>query len=359
MIVNAQNSLGKTDDVGRVILSTVVPHNIEGLNSSSQKLIKSKLSQVTSRYGIGSSKVNGRFIITANVNVLTKDVTATAPPMHAYTLDVGFYIGDGIDGTLFSSTSFTVKGVGQTETKAYRAALKNIKSSNPVFESFISEGKNKIIEYYNSQCDFILKSALSKAHSKQYDEAMLSLTGVPDICKECFMQTQDTLVYIYKLKMENECQEYIAAARASKANNQYDDAAYLLSSILPDLSCYNEAQVLLKEIEDHRCSVSLGKAKGAWAKRDAELACTYLSEISVDSECYEEGEKLSKSISSALDANAKRKWDLAKEKYNREQTYKENQGYELEQARISANMEVQSVSKKSTPKQEYNFLGWW
>ena len=79
--------------------------------------------------------------------------------MHSYTLAVTFYIGDGIDGLKYASYTSTVKGVGENTNKAYASALKNIKANDPNFSTFIQKGKTKIIEYYNSRCDFILKEA--------------------------------------------------------------------------------------------------------------------------------------------------------------------------------------------------------
>ena len=180
----SQNNQGKTNDAGRIALASVVSNSIDGLNPASQSFLKNKLNQITSKYGMGGSAMNERFIITANAQVVTKDITSTAPPMHAYTLEVTFFIGDGVDGKLFASTSKTLKGVGETETKAYKAALKNIKSSDPVFQSFIEEGKNKIIEFYNSQCDFILKEAEMLVSRNEFDAAIYKLVGIPEVCKE-------------------------------------------------------------------------------------------------------------------------------------------------------------------------------
>ncbi len=377
-IIYAQNNQGKTDDAGRIALATVISNDIDGLNPSAQSFLKSKLNRITSNYGMGGSVMSERFIITANVQIISKDITSTAPPMQVYTLEVGFFIGDGIDGKLFASTSKTFKGVGETETKAYRAALKNIKTTDPVFKSFIEEGKYKIIEYYNSQCDFILKEALTMAEAKEYDIAMYKLAEVPKVCKECFEKCQDALVYVFNLKIENECQERIAKSKSFIANDDYESAAIELSMITPDINCYPDVQVILQEIKDHRCAVSLGKAKGAWANRNSIEAAGYLTEIPTDSKCYDEASILSKKISSKLDADEKREWDLAYEKYNRNQNlienqanhqieldnrnqdYMENQGFELEMEKVKSATKIAVAYAENQPKNvTYNYKGWW
>ena len=107
-----QNSADQVGDANGIVLATVVPNQIEELNESSRKFLANKLNQIVSKNGVKGSFYKQRFIITTNVNVISKDLTASAPPMHAYNLEVSFFIGDGTNGTLFSSTSMNYKGVG-------------------------------------------------------------------------------------------------------------------------------------------------------------------------------------------------------------------------------------------------------
>jgi len=247
-VLFAQNNQGKADDAGRIALAAVVSNQIEGLTPSAQSNIKNKLNQIATKSGMGGSSLNNRFIITTNVVVLTKDITPTAPPMHAYTLEITLYIGDGIEGTLFSSTSVTLKGVGETETKAYMSALKNLKVNDPRFSNFIEEGKNKIIEYYNSQCDFILKEADMLVSQNEFDAAIAKLVSIPEVCKECFDKAMDKVGPIYQQQIDRQCKIDLAEARNAWNSNQdsygADQASRYLGSIDPNSSCFKDAQQL-------------------------------------------------------------------------------------------------------------------
>ena len=410
----AQNSQGKLDDAARIVLTSVVSDQIEGLTPSAQSNLLSKLNQITTKCGMGGSSLDQRFIITANVVVLTKDITPTAPPMHAYTLDVGLYIGDGIDGTLFSSTSVSLKGVGETETKAYMAALKNLKTSDPRYQTFLEEGKNKIVAYYNSKCDFILQTAETNANQKKFEEALAILSTIPEVCKECFDKAQEKSKDVFKRYIDNKCAEDLTKANAAWATFNDSTAISYLSQIFPDAKCYNDALSLIKQIKDHKCAVSMGKAKGAWATMDAQLTAQYLSEVSADSKCAPEAKQLASNISSKLKADAKAKWEMAYEKYNRNQVlkedgvyhqfsinnrnmtmseknadnqrgldnrnmsiseknadnqrgldnrnmaYKEKHGYDLEKAKINASRDVGVAWGKNQPKSvTHSYVGWW
>ena len=99
-------------------------------------------------------------------------------------------------------------------------------------------------------------------------------------------------------------------ARVKIGSINYEEAAYVLSGILPDVSCYDDALALLKEIEDHRCAEALGKARGAWASLNADEAGRYLGEVSADSKCYNEALTLGNEIKRKVKADEDREWDF-------------------------------------------------
>jgi len=248
-----QNTLSKSDDSERISLSAVVPDQIEGLSGSTKNYLKNKLNQIATKNGMGGA-VNQRFILTANIQVLSKDITSTAPPMHAYTLESTFYIGDGIDGTLFSSKTITAKGVGQNKTKAYRAALKNIRPTNEEFKSFVNEGKNKIIEYYNAQCDFILKEAELLASQNNFDASIAKLSSVPKVCKECYESCMNFAAEVYQDYLDRECKISMNKAKSIWSSTQNEEgakeASEVLSTIDPDSECSKDANYMLNMLFD-------------------------------------------------------------------------------------------------------------
>ncbi|OFX16864.1 MAG: hypothetical protein A2033_12585 [Bacteroidetes bacterium GWA2_31_9] len=250
--IQAQNSEGKMDDKGRLALTAWVPEQIEGMPEASRQNLENKLKQIITANGMSASPFSSRFIITANVTVVTKDMTATAPPMQAYTLDVTFYVGDGFEGKSFASYTSTIKGVGANETKAYTAALKNIKTNDPGYQAFIEKGKAKIIEYYNSQCDFIIKEAKTLATQNKFEEAIWKLTSVPDVCADCYNKCMDAVAPIYKQQIDRDCKLKLTEANNLWAANQTVDAANqvgaIVSTIEPEAACFGEVKALSNKI---------------------------------------------------------------------------------------------------------------
>ncbi len=248
----SQNTKSSADDMGRIALAAFVPQQIDKMPEAARSLLKNKLSQIVTKSGMGGSAAKERFIITANVNVLTKDVLPSAPPLTQFNLEVTFYIGDGIEGTKFTSTSVSVKGTGENETKAYIAALKNISPSNPEIQSFVEAGKTRIVEYYNSKCDFILKEAQSLASQNKYDESISKLISIPEVCKACYDKAMDAVAPIYQKQIDRACKQRLMEATTAwnAAQDLYsaENAGAILSQIEPGAACYKDAQVLSSKI---------------------------------------------------------------------------------------------------------------
>ena len=248
----SQNALGKSDDAARITLAAYVPQQIDKMPDAARSILANKLNQIVTQNGMGGAANNERFIITANVNVISKDLTATAPPMTALVLEVTLYIGDGFVGTKFSSTSISVKGVGESETKAYISALKGISPTNSNIQSFVGNGKSKIIEYYNSKCDFIIKEAQTLVSQNNFEEAIFKLTSVPEVCKECYDKCMDAVGPIYQKQIDRECKSKLMDANTAwnAAQDSYgaDTAGGILAQIDPNASCYKEALALSNKI---------------------------------------------------------------------------------------------------------------
>ncbi len=351
--INAQNTLNKTEDAGRIVLNTYIPEDAN-IKPAALKLFETRLNAITAANGLGGTGMFQRFVISGKVNELSKNIVVGPPDQIVLELEVSFIIADGIDGTVFATESLTFQAIGDNETKAYIDALKKIKPSDKKIQLFIENGKNKIIEYYNSKCDFILKQATTLANQKEYDNALYNLAEVPEVCKSCYDKSMDLSVKIYQDKMENECQQNISLANSLIATDQWDEAAKYISFYTPDMNCYSEIKFLLAKISEHKCAVSLGKAKGAWASKDIENTSMYLSEIASDSKCNEEAQKIATEVRAWVKEKDGREWKL--------ELKKQSDDVELKKRAISAARDIGVAYGKNQPKVVYNtrvIRTWW
>lgn len=251
--VYTQNVLGKSDDLTRITLNAIVPEQVEGMPEAARSYLQNKLTQIATTNGLGGVEINPRFVITSGVHILTKDITPTAPPKIAYTLSFTLYIVDAIQQKVFASTNLEARGVGDNETKAYTEAIKNLNVRSPQMKNFVETGKTKIIEYYNSQCDFIISEARSLAGRKQFDEAIFSLTSIPEVCKECHDLGMDAAAAIYVQFANFRCEQLLNEANSRWAANMHfagaQQAAELISQIDPESSCMPQVNKLVAEIK--------------------------------------------------------------------------------------------------------------
>lgn len=249
---SAQTTSINPEDLGNIVLTSFVSDGIKNLPEGAKDLLVSKLDQISSANGMSASGYDSRFIITANINVITKDVLTAAPPMTALGLEITLFIGDGLDGKKFSSLTVSANGVGTNETTAYIEAIRGIEANDESTQRFVTNGKTKIISYYNSRCAQIIKEAQSLQAQNKYDEAIYRLTAVPEECTECFNKVVPIIAPIYTKFINKDCKQKLAEANSLWAANQdvasANQVGEILKTIDPEAACFNEVQSLSDKI---------------------------------------------------------------------------------------------------------------
>lgn len=336
----------KLDDFGRIVLNCYLPDNLS-IPAEAKSQLLSKLNQITSNNGMGGSQANPRFIITANVNIGTKDIIAGPPQMIAQNLDVVLFVGDALTNTIFSNITLSVKGVGTNENKAFIEAFKNINPKNKDVTQFLEEGKKKVINYFSTNCDFIIKEAFALVKQEKHDEAIYQLSLVPDVCQECYFKCLDTLASVYQQKIDADCKMKFNKAKTTWAAAQNptgaEKAGDILSTIDPMATCQPEIEAFIKTID----AKLKADEKARWQFKMKQYA-----------------DKI---------AAQKEQVRIAEEKSKRDDTYRENQSqrdavvqerqsqrnYELDKIRVTSYRDVAVEYAKNQPKTvTYNNIYW-
>lgn len=253
LLTFSQNDLGKADDYARLNLDVFIPDQVQDIPDHAKSLMVNKLTQAITEKGMGGAGVSPRFLVTAKMEQLTKDVSPTVPPIETYTFEVYLYIVDFVDKNIVSSTSFTTKGAGSNSNKAYTNALRTLNLKNSKVDKFLDDGKTKIIEYYNSRCDFVIARAKSLATQNQFAAALNTLSSIPEVCKDCYMKALDEIGPIYQDFIDHDCQVSVNVASAVWASQPNSTGAIqagaVLSAIDPDSKCYGESRQLISKME--------------------------------------------------------------------------------------------------------------
>ncbi len=214
--------------------------------------VKNKLTQLLAKNGIASMDYLNQFFITAFVVPQSKDIVASAPMKISETMEMTLYIADYTNQVVFSTASTTLRGIGETESKCYMNALKELNINSPELAKFVEEGKSKIIAYYDHEADNLIKKAQYLATQKHYEEALSIVVTIPAQCSK-YDEALQAGLNIYQQYLDYQCQINLAKARQAWAAEQNSTGAKAageyLGNILPDAGCYDEAMTLYEEIK--------------------------------------------------------------------------------------------------------------
>ncbi len=245
-------TFAQTAPTTNMALQVIVEEMVEPVPATAKAQMTNKLTALLTQNGVASSDWQNQFFITAFVIPQTKDIIPGAPTQIAETMDVTFYIGDALNQLVFATTTLSAKGVGTTEAKSYMDALRHINLNTPQLKTFVEEGKNKVINYYNTQAPVIIEKANTLARMKDFAQALFLLATIPAECNY-FTQANQHGLEVYQMYIDYECQKNLAAARTAWAAQQNatgaDAAGEYLRNIYPDAECYQEAMELYNEIK--------------------------------------------------------------------------------------------------------------
>lgn len=247
-------TMAMAQDYGRIAINVIVP-TLPNVPEEARAALETKMQQVATQYGLASNGVTDRFVMTAKVNVTSKDVTSTTPVKISQKMDVTMFIGDMVDNKVYESVVLNVTGIGQSETQSMIQAFNQIKPANPKLKSFVENAEKKIVEYYTNNCSYILTEANTLARQQKYDAAIAKLMAVPEVCKECYEQCMAKAVDVYQTKIDND-----GAMLVQQAKNKWlttrdyaaaTGALSILSGIVPQSKALTEANKLVEEIDIH------------------------------------------------------------------------------------------------------------
>ena len=249
VITFAQNN---SSDGHNLALKVLVEELVEPFPPTATVQVENKLNALLAKNGIASMDYLGQFFITVRATPLTKDVLPGPPMQIAETMDFTFYIADYYSQLIFSTASITAKGVGTTDTKSYMDAIKKINLNSSALTQFVTEGKTKIIKYYNEQADKIILKARSLAQQHDYEQALYLVQTIPSECD----RYEDAIAAgneIYQQYVDYLCDVNLAAAKMAWVSGQNSAAAErageYLALIYPEAKCYGEAEKLYAEIK--------------------------------------------------------------------------------------------------------------
>lgn len=215
-------------------------------------LLMTRLAIAVTATGVVASPDVDRFFITGKINHLYKDVVPGPPISSVMRSTLTLYVGDVINHKVYATTSFDLRGVGTSESRAFVNALSQLNGKNAKLIQFVEKGRQKVLDYYNKEYPSLIRQAQQAASLKNFEEALSIVTSIPECCVG-YEQAYNATLSIYDKYINYVCHTLISKARAawSASPDEYGaQSAYsFLTQIDPDASCYAEATALHNEIK--------------------------------------------------------------------------------------------------------------
>lgn len=249
----ALNLKAQPGDNSAYLPISVVAARQQNIPEAVNTYIEDKLNQVVIQNGLGSADYLGRFVLTASIVPVTKDIIAGPPKKFSEIIDITFYIVDNIDKKVFSSTTVSAKAVDASEEKVLSKAIRSINVKSPQIVGFVDKGRNGIIDYYSQQADIIIATAQSLAKQRRFEAAFYELNSIPEACGIAYDKAIAAATVIFQEYVNYSGEINLAKARSAWVAQQNSAGAALageyLSKILPDAKCYGKAESLYNEIK--------------------------------------------------------------------------------------------------------------
>ena len=244
------------------------------LGSEGKQLLATRLNTAVSKIGYGGDGANPRFIIGPSINILSKNVTSTAPTKYANTYEVSLMVCDVSSETIFETYTFEVKGVGDSPAKAFINGFRDFKFDNDDFYKFLIKSQEKIMAYYEQNCEMFMKEAEAQSKMRNFDAAFNVINNIPPEAKSCYAKIATKRAEYFQQSLNANCQDVLASMKAE-----------------------------------------MGKANDATAAGFNEPAMTYYQMIDRQSSCFKEAESVYQAYLKKLNPKAKRDWEYQMQQY--------------------------------------------
>lgn len=249
--------------------------------------LEAKLKQALTFVGVAAADYDCQFFIAGRFD---HAFSQQAPGVGGKVLvktNLQLAICDGSARKVYATETFPLKGVGATDEQALIKALGSLNAGNPKFKTFVENGKNKIVDYFNANYPSYLNKANLALKNRDYGECLYWATQIPECCAG-YGEAAKLIATSYADKINYDSQMLLAKAEGEWAADPTADgaaAAYsYLSQIDPSASCWPEAKALGKKIssvvkqnydfetkEKYRNAVALEKQR-IQAARDVAVA---------------------------------------------------------------------------------------
>lgn len=240
-----------TSDIGKVQLA--IAFSEEQANTIDQSLLlklEAKLTQLLSNNGIVSTDYNNSQTLQPSIIINNVDgIEGGMQNINVTRITLQLLIKQNQTQKIFASFSKELKGTGRTKDLSINNAINSISSNDSSIVKFLEEGKQKITQYYNENCNLIINKSSNFDKYGKYEESLALLMSIPENAS-CYNQAQKKALETYSNLQKKNCSSLIKEAQAKIAEKDYSNALGFLVEIDSSSPCNVQSNNLIKSIEN-------------------------------------------------------------------------------------------------------------
>jgi len=344
-ILYAQDS---SNDFGKISLSVFVPDN-DNLTSSNITTLESKVHRLVTTNGLSGHGFNSNFVIYPTIEIFDEKLVEGMKNIFIVQVEFNLFIMQLSDKMIFSSYSKSITGSGYNKENAFRNVITKIPMRDQQLQSFLTEGKQKILNYYALKCNDILLEADGLIKRDKHEEAIALLLSVPFEASQCYSSAQSKAVTAYNIYKEKQCSKLLVEMKAAILKNHIGEALDIYAKMDPYTKCYKSANKLILDRREAICKQYLHKAEVAIASNDFFNASNFLMKINASTSCYNKSQDLLQEIEYKITYAEKLQYDRRR--------IKEKEDMEMEKYTIKAMKDIAITRYKNQPKKiNFNYI---
>jgi hypothetical protein len=280
-------------------LTIVIPDQTVELSPMAKTQLTTKIRQAVTLNGMTGGARYSNFCIVANLVETSKNMTSGLRPLVTVTTGLELSVANTRTGDSYGSTYITLSGAGQNDRLAYMASISSLKPQNTALQSFLKATKKKIISYYDSQTNNIIRQAKSLSSQQDFEQAMFLLSSIPT-CINNYDAVESAMLSTFQTYLNLDCADKVNKARQAWNALQDRDGAKIaggyLAAINPASQCHDEAMELADEIrerigEEWEWAKDLKEFGKEMARSEVELEKMRIEAVRAIGEAYAENQQ--------------------------------------------------------------------
>ena len=233
-----------------IAISIVVSRQVDYLDASQSVRLGKKMSDIAVKTGLSAAKKTSGIIMYPVFSIESEEVVEGGmQKIIVVSADISFLVKHVESEIIFASHNVQIRGSGSTRKRAIDDVITRISVRDADFNQFVVSARQKIFDYFVSNCMNIQLTAQSYAKRNEYETAIALLASVPDVAP-CYPQMLKEIESIYPAYQEQKCKELLQKALSLYSAHEYIEALYVLHDLkFFDTDCANDANALSLAIE--------------------------------------------------------------------------------------------------------------